>query len=377
MKKLLLIIILLLILLKNSSVYSSKEETRAIFISYIELQEYMSSKSEEKIKSNIKLIINNIKKIKTNTIILQVRSATDAIYKSNLFPTSRHINQELKFDLLKYFIKESHKNNIKLIAWINPYRISTNEKIESIPNNSPAKKFIGTDTIYVKNGIYWNPSKEETNKIILKGIDEVLKYKVDGILLDDYFYPDNEIDRKDYEDYLKENKEVSIEEYHLNIVNNLIKKIYNKCQKRNVKFGISPDGNIENNYQKNFADVKEWMSKNGYIDFIMPQIYYGFYNSTKGYYKVLKEWESLLKNDEIELLVALAFYKIGREDNYAKDGKFEWIENNNIIMREILLSRNIKNYTGYALFRYDFIFNENYISDYTKNELELIKKINE
>ena len=85
MKKILLIILLLLILFKNSSAYSSKEETRAIFISYIELQEYMSSKSEEKIKSNIDSIINNIKKIKTNTIILQVRSETDSIYKSSLF----------------------------------------------------------------------------------------------------------------------------------------------------------------------------------------------------------------------------------------------------------------------------------------------------
>ena len=91
----------------------------------------------------------------------------------------------------------------------------------------------------------------------------------------------------------------------------------------------------------------------------------------------MSKWLSLLKNNELEMLIALAFYKIGKEDNYAKDGKYEWIENNNIIMREILLSRNIKNYTGYALFRYDFIFNENYISAYTKNELELIKKINE
>ena len=349
MKKILLIILLLLILFKNSSTYQSKEEIRAIFISYIELQEYMSSKSEDKIKSNIDLIINNIKKIKTNTIILQVRSQTDSIYKSSIFPTSRHINQELSFDLLKYFIKQSHKNNIKLIAWINPYRISTNEKIESIPESSPAKKFIGTD------------------RLMERGISEYEKV-LSTIIFND---------RREYEDYLKNNKEISIEKYHLNVVNNLIKKIYKKCQKRNIKFGISPDGNIENNYQKNFADVREWMSKKGYIDFIMPQIYYGFYNSTKGYYKVLKEWESLLKNDEIELLVALAFYKIGKEDNYAKDGKYEWIENNNIIMREILLSRNIKNYTGYALFRYDFIFNENYISAYTKNELELIKKINE
>lgn len=377
MKKIIVIISLVLILLNSNISSKTKEEIRAIFISYIELHEYMNSKSENEIKNNIDSIIKNIKKIKANTIILQVRSETDAIYKSKNFPLSRHISKELKIDLLEYFIKQSHDNNLKIIAWVNPYRISTTDKIESIPENSPAKKFIGTDTIYIKNGIYWNPSKEETNNIILKGIDEVLDYKIDGILLDDYFYPDNEIDRKDYEIYIKSNKEISIQQYHLNVVNNLIKRIYNKCKKRNIKFGISPDGNIENNYQKNFADVKEWMSKDGYIDFIMPQIYYGFYNSTKGYYKVLKEWESLLKNDNIDLLIALAFYKIGKEDNYAKDGIFEWIENNNIIMREILLSRNAKNYTGYALFRYDFIFNDNYINNFTKEELKYLKKIND
>jgi len=377
MKKIIVIISLVLILLNSNISSKTKEEIRAIFISYIDLHEYMNSKSENEIKNNIDSIIKNIKKIKANTIILQVRSETDAIYKSKNFPLSRHISKELKIDLLEYFIKQSHDNNLKIIAWVNPYRISTTDKIESIPENSPAKKFIGTDTIYIKNGIYWNPSKEETNNIILKGIDEVLEYKIDGILLDDYFYPDNEIDRKDYEIYIKSNKEISIQQYHLNVINNLIKRIYNKCKKRNIKFGISPDGNIENNYQKNFADVKEWMSKDGYIDFIMPQIYYGFYNSTKGYYKVLKEWESLLKNDNIDLLIALAFYKIGKEDNYAKDGIFEWIENNNIIMREILLSRNAKNYTGYALFRYDFIFNDNYINNFTKEELKYLKKIND
>ena len=153
MKKILLIILLLLILFKNSSTYQSKEEIRAIFISYIELQEYISSKSEDKIKSNIDLIINNIKKIKTNTIILQVRSETDSIYKSSIFPTSRHINQELSFDLLNYFIKQSHKNrhqlflidvlhfysvlstNSKLLAPVNSFSISSSPSISSFAAN--------------------------------------------------------------------------------------------------------------------------------------------------------------------------------------------------------------------------------------------------
>ena len=90
----------------------------------------------------------------------------------------------------------------------------------------------------------------------------------------------------------------------------------------------------------------------------MPQIYYGFYNSTRDYIKVTKEWENLIENKDIELYIALAFYKVGMEDKYAKSGFNEWIDNDNIIMREILLSRNLKNYKGFSLFRYENIFNE-------------------
>ena len=70
----------------------------------------------------------------------------------------------------------------------------------------------------------------------------------------------------------------------------MIKKVYTVCKKKNIKFGISPDGNIDNNYHKNYADVRTGLKSSEYLDFIMPQIYYGFYNSTKGYTKVTKEF---------------------------------------------------------------------------------------
>ena len=382
MRKILVIIILSIALISNIKLdrtsIQKEEETRAIFVSYIELNKYIKGNDYEISKRNIRNIIKNIKKLKCNTIILQVRSASDAIYKSNIYPLSLNIvNTEYDdyYDVLDYFIKESHKSNVKVIAWINPYRIRTTCDKTTITEKNPAYKYLDTDIVYINNGIYYNPSKQETEDLIVKGVEEVLNYDVDGILFDDYFYPDNNIDKKDYEEYIKNNEFIEEKDYRLNIVNKMIKRVYKTCKNKNIKFGISPDGNIDNNYNKNYADVKSWLKSNEYIDFIMPQIYYGFYNSTRDYIKVTKEWENLIENKDIELYIALAFYKVGMEDKYAKSGFNEWIDNDNIIMREILLSRNLKNYKGFSLFRYENIFNEEIYTKTSIKEIENLKKI--
>ena len=379
MKKILLIILLVFVIISNMSFDLEEDnyEVRCIFISYIELSKYIKNYSDLESMNNIDTMINNIKKMKFNTIILQVRSTADSIYNSKLFPTSMYISDEegkYRYDVLDYFIKKAHKNNLKLYAWINPYRIRVNDNILSITEKSPAYKYIGTDVIYVNNGIFFNPSKEVVSDLIVDGVLEVLKYDVDAVMFDDYFYPSDDIDLYDYETYVENHNYISIKDYHLMVVNDMVKRVHDVCSKKNVKFGISPDGNIENNYNKNYADVKRWMSDDQYIDFIMPQIYYGFYNSTRGYVKVIKEWEGL-NNKNIDLLIALAFYKVGHEDNYAKEGRDEWLNNDNVIMREIFLSRNLKNYKGFSLFRYDSLFdNKNYTVN-TISEIENMKKI--
>lgn len=357
---------------------TSLEEVKAVFISYIEINEYIKNDNYEISKSNIRKIINNIKNMNLNTIILQVRAASDSIYNSKIYPKSLYLVEEENdsyYDVLDYFIEEAHKYNVKIIAWINPYRVRTTNNIESISKYNPAYKYINTDTLYIENGIYYNPSKKEVTDLIVKGVEEVLEYKIDGLLFDDYFYPSTKIDEKDYQEYINSNDYVSPENYRLDVINNMVKKVYKKCKAKNIPFGISPDGNIDNNYNTHYADIKTWMSKDGYIDFIMPQIYYGFYNSSRSYLNTLNEWESYLANENIDLYVALAFYKIGQYDKYAKTGSNEWLENDNIIMREILLSRNVKKYKGFALFRYDNIFNENVFTNNTVKEIENLKKI--
>ena len=373
MKKILIILALLGILFSIKSPSEEKEEEiRAVFISYIELSKYIDKSSQEKSKENIDKMINNCKNTNINTIILHTIISTDSIYKSNIYPFSSYISKKegaFSFDILKYFRDKTKENNMKLISWINPYRIRTTPDISTITNNSPAYKYINTDYIYIKDGIYWNPSKKEVEDLIIRGVEEILSYEVDGILMDDYFYPDNDIDN---DDYLKSNTTLSKEEYHLEVINHMVKRVYEECKKKNILFGISPDGNISNNYNIHYADVKRWLKEDGYLDFIMPQIYYGFYNSIKGFKNTIIEWENLIKKENIMLIPALAFYKIGKIDSYAKEGREEWIYNDNIIMREVIIARNRKHYMGFSLFRYDNIFE---IDNYTSNSLEEIENL--
>lgn len=356
-------------------------EKRSIFISYIELEKYLKGKSEEEGKENITKMIHNIKDLDFNEVIVQVRSFCDAIYPSDIFPWSKVISSEegveYPFDVLKYFVLQAHENDVSFVAWINPYRVRTKGDLSDVSKESPAFQYIGTDTLYVGDaGIYFNPAKDEVDELVINGVEEIISnYEVDGILFDDYFYPNDEIDMKDYEKYLENNEYVSKDRYSLDVINEMIRSVFGVCHEYGVRFGVSPDGNMENNYEKVYADVKEWCSSYGYIDFIMPQVYYGFYNETKAFKSVIEEWESIVLDEDIEMYVALAFYKVGEVDKYAKSGMYEWTLYSDIIMREIVMSRNLNKYKGFSLFRYDYLFNEELYNEMTILEIENMKKV--
>lgn len=337
-------------------------ESRGIFISYVEYLKYFHNKSDDVIKSEIDKIVMECNENSINTIYLHVRPFSDSIYNSKLFPFTHTISgiqgKEINFDVLKYFIEKSHSRDIKVHAWINPYRISNQTDISSISKDNPAYKWLNTNHVKVieDKGIFYNPASNEVKELIVAGVIEVAEnYDIDGILFDDYFYPDDTIDLESYKEV---EGNISLQDYRLSQVNELISKVYKKIKetKPNVLFGISPDGNITNNYEKHYADVKTWLEEDGYIDYIMPQIYYGFFHQTKPFIKTINEWNDLIKN-KVKLIPALALYKSGEIDNYAGSGKNEWIEYNNIIKKQLQVSRNINNYYGFSLFRYDFLVN--------------------
>ncbi len=387
MKKYLIIILIFILGLfllfgKKSKEVEKMEEKRFIFISYIELAKYLKDKEETVMKNTIDDMINQCKDFGFTDIILQVRSFSDAIYYSDIFPSSITIvakeGDKLPFDVLDYFIKISHKNNIRLHAWINPYRIRSNLSKEEIKDNNPAFKYLNTNKVE-KNakGIFYNPADEEVRKLILSGVDEILdNYDIDGIHYDDYFYPSDTIDLENYNEAKKDNQNLTLEQFRLENTTKLIKETYERVKKKNknILFGISPEGNITNNYEVNYIDTKKFASEEGYVDYLMPQIYFGFFNSVKPFYQTVKEWNSYITTDKVKLIPALAFYKVGCEDLYAKDGQYEWVESNNIIAREVLTSRPLSNYQGFAIFRYDSILSDN-LTDQAFKEKENLKNI--
>lgn len=338
-------------------------EKRGVFISYIEFMNYFDNKTEEEIKKEVDRMIEETNAFHLNRIYLQVRPFSDSIYPSKIFPFSHTVSGKqgkgLSFDLLDYFIKKAHQVNIELYAWINPYRISNYTDTSFLSRDNPA--YLWLDTNHVKTipdkGIYYNPASSEVMDLIVSGVEEIVtNYEIDGILLDDYFYPDDTIDLENYE---KVKNTISITDFRLSKVNELVKRIYDTVHKikPNTQFGISPDGNITNNYDMHYADVKKWLKEDGYIDFIMPQIYYGFRHETKPFIETINEWKRLIQND-VELQVALALYKSGKEDQYAKSGSREWIEYNDIIKKQILVARNMNIYQGFSIFRYQYLIDD-------------------
>ena len=142
-----------------------------------------------------------------------------------------------------------------------------------------------------------------------------------------------------------------------------------------VLFGISPQGNIENNYSSEYLDIKSILSNEGYIDYVMPQIYFGFDNSSKPFIDTYHEWEQLIKVSSIKLIPALALYKSGNVDNYAGKGINEWIDNSDILKRQILYMRDRTLYSGFSIFRYEYFYNSDKWNNNVVNEIENIRKI--
>ena len=360
------------------------DEVRSMYISYVELQDHVrDAKDNIESKNNIINMLDNIKSLGFNWIILHVRSHSDAIYKSDIFPWSANVSKEEGldpgYDVLQFFIDEAHKREIKLHAWINPYRIRSFVDKTTILAENPAFGMLDSRDVSVieGKGIWYNPASVKVRSLIVNGIKELVKnYDIDGVHFDDYFYPDQVIDMKEYEEYKNNGGELSLSDYRLNNVSILIKEVYSAIKEINQKvlFGIAPEGNIDNNYNSNYIDTRMLLSNEGYIDYIMPQIYYGFFNEAKPFIDTVNMWNSLIKVPSIELIPALAFYKVGTIDNYARSGDEEWTTSSDVIMKQILISRYMSNYKGFSIFSYNYLFEDKNMNEMTFKEIENMKK---
>lgn len=348
----------------------NNEEMRGVWVSYMELtMENEKDKSQKRFTEKFEEIAENCKNLGYNTLVVQVRPFCDALYKSDYFPWSHILTGEQgknpNYDPLKIICDVCREKNLNIHAWINPYRISTQNSPSELSENNPYVKdsSVGFKT---QSGTYLDPSNENARRLIIDGIEEIVSnYDIDAIQFDDYFYPADmgSEDDTQYKEYINgcENESMTLEEWRKVNVNLLISEVYLRIHsiKNNVEFGISPQGNINNN-DKLFADVQLWCTTKGYIDYICPQIYFSLDNPALTFEDSLQSWCELDFASNVNLYVGLAGYKAGTDDDEGT-----WLNDDNILAQEYNIICENKKTNGLMMYSYASLF-----SDDGKKEIE-------
>ena len=355
----------------------------AMWISYLEFQSVDFS-SRAAFNSQMTEMFSNCADMGVKTVIVQVRPFGDALYKSDIFPVSHLVNgtqgAALSFDPLEEMVKIAHSLNLRIEAWVNPYRVRLHSKMpdniaESNPANDAALVFSA------EGGVYYNPALTQVQDMVVDGIAEIVeKYDVDGIHLDDYFYPSTDISL-DEKDYSASGSKLSQADWRRENVNTLVKKIYKKIKSidPSVTFGISPQGNNDNNYNVQYSDVCLWMKEAGYVDYIMPQLYWGFGYLTKSgsedyqFVKLSNKWASYPRHSSVKLYIGMGAYRIGDGDGGTND-QSEWSGGNNL-MRMINAVGANGNISGFGLYRYDNLFRNSKYPSLAQSEVEHITEL--
>ena len=361
-------------------------EVKGVWISYIELSELLTGQSRDSFRQNIGEVYDNCAELGINTVYVHVRSHGDAYYRSELFPWSRYVTGTLGgdpgFDPLEIMISEAHDRGLSFHAWINPLRTCTTSQLSGygefpVYTFATAAGMSGKYAVEVNGTYYLNPAYDEVTKHIAAGAAEIVSnYDVDGLHIDDYFYPttDASFDSSAYSG----SGYGSLSEFRLSNCDRMVSEIYGAVRAANPSalFSVSVQGSISNNYDQMYADVRKWCTTPGYLDVIIPQIYYGFENSAAPYQAVLDEWDSLASAGGIPLVAGLSVSKVGCEDKWAGSGRYEWINSHDIISRQTAAAKKCGSYGGIALYSYRSIFQpEASVSAAVSEEISAIKEL--
>lgn len=300
-------------------------ELHGVWISFLDYEKAgLYNKSEAEFTANADHLFKDLNSKGINTAFFHVRAFNDAIYPSKYFKWSTNLAPgKTTYDALRILVDSAHKHNIAFHAWINPYRISS-ARIH-------------------------NPAKKKTTKLIVNGVKEIIQnYDVDGIHFDDYFYPSKNKGYPYYNVSIKKRKKY---------VNKMVSAVYKAVKKQNpdIMFGISPAGNIS--YAESIGcDLKTWINKKGYTDYLIPQLYWSDYYKLSGgkkvkyYTKTLMEWTELNKGKK-PLYIGLALYKSGAK--LAEDPGWKKYRNN---LSKQLDTLRANNCNGFVLFSYESMF---------------------
>jgi len=326
-------------------------DKKACWISFLDIEALLQDKNEKDFRSRVSAMYDRVIQYGMNTVIVHVRALGDAMYPSDYYPWAEYFTtgrRDPGYDPLQIMLDLAHQKNLQFEAWINPYRLSRNSSSTlSFKATSQYEAFRSFSIEYTAPGgqtcLVLDPAKPETRELITNGVKEIVsRYDVDGIHFDDYFYVSGMADNVDTATRKKN-------------VNALVSQVYKaiKSIRPDCTFGISPAGNPDSARDQG-ADIDTWLSTPGYVDYIMPQVYWtDVYVTSKGaelmFTNRCSAWTKINKLD-LPLYVGLALYRAGERSKT----DLGWSTSDTNLAYQYLTAKQF-GYDGYALFRYQWL----------------------
>ena len=334
-----------------------ESEIRAVWVASVFNLDYPSESglSEESLKKEADTLVRNTVSEGYNTIFFQVRPSSDALYRSEIFPSSHFLCKKqgdpLSFDALRCMSELCDEHGLFLYAWINPYRVCTaSMRIEDLAENNPA--ILYPELVYeCGGGYYYDPGEPRVTELIVNGVAEICKgYNIDGIVFDDYFYAEG-IEEQDLETYLEYSGGEDLYSFRRSSVENMIESCYREIKSisRDISLCVSVRGIWQNigehplgsntsgsgGYSSVFCDALALVEKE-IVDYISPQLYWSFENSVAPFATLADWWAKAVseRSDRVGLTVSLAPYYLGGEEI---DAQIEYV-------------KKAECYKGYALY---------------------------
>lgn len=312
-------------------------------------------------KQDLINFIDSLSAVGINTIIFQVRPTADALYSSSLEPMSKWLTgrqgdwgEAEPWDPLAVAIEQTHKRQMSLHAWINPYRVNVgNIQIEDLAPSHPLRLH---PEWFWQYGTQWyfDPGQETTCQWLCEVVKDIIThYEVDAVHMDDYFYPypikGKELpDRATFEAYPRGFD--NINDWRRDNVNRTIQAVSQTIRsvRPEVKFGISPFGIYKTNYEQLYADIVLW-AEEGWIDYVAPQIYWAIDSTAASDYATLARWWAETIPPTCKVYTGHAMYRMG-------EGK-QWKVGNEIV-RQNVCNLNIEGIDGECYYSAKFVLQQ-------------------
>ena len=361
-------------LFKDPTFDFENEEMRGIWIASVININYPSKPglTDTELKKELDSIVENAKDAGLNSVFFQVRPTTDALYPSEIFPYSKYVSgtqgvaPHNNFDSLAYILEKATACGIDVHAWVNPFRVTMYESDEDeLAPNNPAVLHPEYTVKYADGKTYLNPGIPEVRQLVVDGVKELAtNYPgLAGIHFDDYFYPypsgDAEFDDEAY--YNLYGAGMSKDDWRRLNVNTLVHDTYYALKgiNPNIRFGVSPFGIWANSgsdtpvdgstssgleaYSAMYCDALAW-AKGGYVDYLIPQIYWSFGTSSAPFDNIARWWNRELDGTGVDYYIGHAAYKVA---DYGE----------NEIGIQVEFARNLIAYRGSVYYGYEAFAN--------------------